>query len=112
MVLPKNTLGASARSRAATPGLKRMEKIVISRRVTGHRPRHWRRRRLRADVTRPALNNGNEIPAASDRDTPRELVAIEENFQFDGSALADANRLVGKVGSAARVCHPYRFSLR
>jgi hypothetical protein len=32
----------------------------------------------------------------------RELVAIEENLQFAGSALANANRIVGKVGSAAR----------
>jgi hypothetical protein len=33
---------------------------------------------------------------------PRELVAIEEGCQFDGSALANANRLVAKVGSAFR----------
>src|SRR5208337_4601976 len=33
--------------------------------------------------------------------TPPELVAIEEGFQFDGSGLANANRLVAKLGSAA-----------
>jgi hypothetical protein len=38
----------------------------------------------------------------SGRETPGELVAIEEGFQFDGSALANANRLAGKMGSAAR----------
>jgi hypothetical protein len=33
---------------------------------------------------------------------PPELVALEEDFQFDGSALANVNRLVAKLGSAAR----------
>src|SRR6202163_51125 len=35
------------------------------------------------------------------RQTPRELVAIGERVGFDGSALANASRLVAKVDSAA-----------
>ena len=35
------------------------------------------------------------------RQTPRELVAIGERMGFDGSALANASRLVAKVDSAA-----------
>jgi hypothetical protein len=41
------------------------------------------------------------LDLSSDRDTPA-LVGKKEGFQFEGSALANASRLVAKVGSAAR----------
>ena len=65
-------------------------------------------------VSRPAVGLGGRprgevlgdegmqtVDAISRRGYPRELVAIEKWFQSDGSAFANANRLVAKVGSTA-----------